>query len=309
MIDPYIVLVFLLVFAALAMFAVALRPSRQSDKVRASLERLDRYDARTFRQAELAQPAKERLWGPVMGRLGRVARLITPGSRIRRLQWRVEQAGRPWNLDVNGLLALKLLLLVAALVIVVVLGGLRVLPGPFLVLAAVALGAAAYYTPDLLVHSWRDSRRRKITRALPDFLDLLTVTVEAGLGLESALARIASRVQGPLGQEILITLHHMRIGQSRDVALKDLAARCGDTDLDHFVATLIQSQRLGVSLGQILRTQSSSIRTLRRQRTEEAAQKAPVKMLFPLVFCIFPALFVVILGPAAIRIYDMFSNF
>jgi tight adherence protein C len=143
-----------------------------------------------------------------------------------------------------------------------------------------------------------------ISRALPDFLDLLTVSVEAGLGLDSALAKISEKLRDPLRQEILITLHHIRMGESREVSLREFARRCDVDDLSNFVSALIQSQKLGISLGQVLRVQSTTIRTVQRQRIEETAQKAPVKMLMPLIFCIFPVMFVVIVGPAVISIYE-----
>ena len=306
--NLYLVGIAALVFLTAIALAYALRPRQQADKVQASLGRLDQYDARSFRSRELAAPARERLVSPILARFAAVGRMITPTGRISRLQERVEQAGRPWNLDVNGLLAIKIICLLVAVLLLVIITSIRWIPTFWIVVIGCALGLVAYYTPDLVVYVWKGKRSRSIARSLPDFLDLLTVTVEAGLGLESALSRVASRIKGPLGEEILITLHHMRIGQSREVALKEMARRCDDPDLDHFVATLIQSQRLGVSLANILRTQSATLRTTRRQRVEEAAQKAPVKMLFPLVFCIFPTLFLVILGPAAIRIYYVFVN-
>ena len=114
---------------------------------------------------------------------------------------------------------------------------------------AVAVVLFTYYLPDLMLHSWLKERRKRISRALPDLLDLLTVTVEAGLGLDSALAKIAEKIKDPLREEILITLHHMRIGESRENALRELARRCGVEDLNTFTTALIQSQRLGVSLG------------------------------------------------------------
>lgn len=217
----------------------------------------------------------------------------------------MEQAGRPWNLDLNGLLALKVLSLFAVLLGVVLVAALGFLPVGWLVPVAIVAALIAYYLPNLILVRWLSERKKRISRSLPDFIDLLTVTVEAGLALESAIARIASRVRGPLGEELLITLHHMRVGESREVALRALAGRCGVKELETFISTLIQAMKLGTPLGQILRTQAVAIRTARRQSIEQAAQKAPTKMLFPLLLCIFPVMFVVILGPAGIRIYDV----
>lgn len=305
-----IMLIYVAVFA-LTLFAVlllshALGSGGQTQKVRASLERLENYDHHSFRQAELAAPAAERLLRPTVARLASVGGLVTPTGRIGRLQTRIEQAGRPWNLDLNGLLALKALALFGVLFAVVVATGFGVLGVGRAAPVGIVAAIVAYYIPDLLVVFWLRERKNRIARSLPDFLDLLTVTVEAGLGLESAMARIASRVRGPLGEELLITLHHMRVGQSRELALRALSERCGVKELNNFVSTLIQAQKLGTPLGKILRIQADVIRTARRQSIEQAAQKAPIKMLFPLMICIFPTLFVVILGPAGIRIYEAF---
>lgn len=300
--------IFALVLGALLLLAYGVRSGSHAQKVQASLDRLETYDARSFREVELSTPLGERLLGPAISRLATVGGLITPTGRIGRLQTRVEQAGRPWNLDLSGLLAVKVLALFGVLLAVVVIAAVGVLPVDWVAPVAIVAAIVAYYIPDLLLVSWVRERKRRISRSLPDFLDLLTVTVEAGLGLESAIARIASRVRGPLGEELLITLHHMRIGQTRELALRALADRCGVRELDNFVSSLIQAQKLGTPLGKILRIQAQVIRTSRRQTIELAAQKAPVKMLFPLMVCIFPTLFVVILGPAAIRIYEAFAQ-
>lgn len=296
--------IFVLVLGATLLLVYGIRSGSHAQKVRASLDRLETYDARSFREAELSAPVGERLLRPMISKLAAVGGVITPTGRIGRLQNRVEQAGRPWNLDLSGLLAVKVLALLGVLLVVVAMGAAGLLPVRWMAPVALVAAVAAYYVPDLLLVSWLGERKRRISRSLPDFLDLLTVTVEAGLGLESAMARIASRVRGPLGEELLITLHHMRIGQSRELALRTMARRCGIKELDNFVSSLIQAQKLGTPLGKILRIQAQVIRTSRRQSIELAAQKAPVKMLFPLLICIFPTLFVVILGPAGIRIYE-----
>ena len=190
------------------------------------------------------------------------------------------------------------------LVLLVALAALSVLPLIWFVVLAVFVVLFTYYLPDLILNSAITTRKQEIARALPDFLDLLTVSVEAGLGLDSAMAKITERLRGPLKEEILIALHHIRMGKTRAVALRELADRCNVDDLTTFVTAIIQAQQLGISLGQVLRVQAEQIRTIQRQRIEERAQKAPVKLLVPLLLCIFPAMFVVIIGPAAIKIYN-----
>jgi tight adherence protein C len=297
--------IFVLLLGIVAVIAWGTRRPGGKEGVMTSLEKLDAYDSQALRNAELARPASQRLLGPAVRRLSGVARGITPSGRIRRLEQKIEAAGRPWNLDVNALLVLKLISLAAGLAILVVLAFLQALPLLWFVLLAVVVVVFTYYLPDLILSSATSSRKQEIARALPDFLDLLTVTVEAGLGLDSAMAKIAERLHGPLKEEILITLHQIRMGKSRPVALREFADRCNVEDLTNFVSALIQSQQLGISLGQVLRIQAEQIRTIQRQRIEEAAQKAPVKLLMPLILCIFPAMFVVIIGPAVIKIYDV----
>ncbi len=280
------------------------RASGRGAKVQAALDHLDTYDSAAFRRAELAQPASQRLVKPAMARMAAASKVITPSGRINRLETKVERAGRPWNLDVNGLLVVKLVSLVVGLLILIILASLKLLPFIWFVVLAAVVVVLTYYLPDIILHFSANSRKRLIARSLPDFLDLLTVTVEAGLGLDSALAKIAEKLRDPLREEILITLHHIRMGESREKALREFAYRCDVEDLNNFVSALIQSQKLGISLGSVLRVQSETIRTVQRQRIEEAAQKAPVKMLIPLILFIFPVLFIVILGPAAIKVFE-----
>ena len=294
--------VFVLLLGAVAAVAWGTRPSG-ANKARLALERIEGGDPRAIRRLELSQPASQRLLRPAWARIAAASRFITPQGRIRSLETKVERAGRPWGLDVNGLLVVKFLSLAVGLVILIVLASAKILPlGWFIVLAAIVV-ILTYYLPDIMLRFSVNQRKRLIARALPDFLDLLTVTVEAGLGLDSALAKIAEKLRDPLREEILITLHHIRMGESREVALRRMADRCDVDDFTSFVSALNQSQKLGIGLGQVLRVQSETIRTVQRQRIEERSQKAQVKMLIPLVFCIFPVLFIVILGPAAIRIY------
>jgi len=297
--------VVVLLLGVVAAIVWGTRKSAGQERMMTSLDKLEAYDPNAYRNAELAQPASQRLLAPAVRRLTGVARGITPRGHIKKLEKKLESAGRPWNLDVNGLLVLKLISLAVGLVILVILAVANWLPVLWFVALAVFVVVFTYYLPDLVIRSSADKRKETISRALPDFLDLLTVSVEAGLGLDSAMAKISERLRGPLQEEILITLHQIRMGKSRPAALREFADRCGVDDLTNFISALIQSQQLGISLGQVLRVQAETIRTAQRQRIEGAAQKAPVKMLVPLILCIFPTMFVVILGPAAIRIYTV----
>lgn len=162
-------------------------------------------------------------------------------------------------------------------------------------------GFASAGLPELLLRQRQTERQARIVRALPDVLDLLTVSVNAGLGFDSALMKVTDKMQGPLPSELGQVLHEIKMGVARRDALKALADRTGVEDLRAFVSTIIQADQLGVSISKVLRLQSESLRQRRRQRAEEMALKAPIKMLFPLVFFIFPTLFIVLLGPAFLQ--------
>jgi tight adherence protein C len=148
----------------------------------------------------------------------------------------------------------------------------------------------------------------QIIKQLPDSFDLITTCVEAGLGLDAALARVAEKVEGPFAQELRRTLREISLGKMRREAMRELAERTDVQDLTTFVNAVIQAEQMGSSIGSVLRVQSEQLRVRRRQRAEEAAYKAPIKMLFPLVLCIFPTLFIVILGPAVITIMTQFPS-
>ena len=213
-------------------------------------------------------------------------------------------AGSPVGWDGERVLAVK----VAAAGGLFVLG--LVLPGVLgsgalrgLILGPV-LAVIGYYVPEWILRSRSSSRQYQIQRALPDALDLLSITVAAGLAFDSALERVARQMGGPLGEELIRVVQEMRLGKGRSDALRDLAGRSNVDELKSFVLAMVQADIFGISVSRVLGVQARELRIKRRQRAEEQAQKLPVKILFPLLFCIFPALFVVILGPAAIRIYD-----
>jgi tight adherence protein C len=165
-----------------------------------------------------------------------------------------------------------------------------------------------FYLPFYMISSRARTRQHAIIKSLPDAFDLITTCVEAGLGLDAALARVAEKVQGPFADELKRALREVALGKSRRDALKELGDRTGVPDLIQFTNAVIQAEAMGSSIGQVLRVQAEQLRVRRRQRAEEQAYKAPVKMLFPLVLCIFPTLFIVILGPAVITIMQGFPK-
>jgi tight adherence protein C len=164
------------------------------------------------------------------------------------------------------------------------------------------------FLPRVWLSSRIRNRQKVILKSLPDAFDLITVCVEAGLGLDAALARVAEKVEGPFGEELTISLKEVSLGKLRRDALKELADRTGVPDLISFINAVIQAETMGTSIATVLRVQADQMRVKRRQRAEQQAMAAPIKMMFPLVLCIFPTLFIVILGPAGLTLYDELVN-
>lgn len=234
------------------------------------------------------------------GWLRALAVRLSPAGIAEKLQHRLDLAGNPSAWSPDRILAAKGVGLFA-------LGGLGALyglvPGPGWVIVGGAAGAAiGFFLPDLLLYNAGSKRQDKIRKALPDALDMLTVCVEAGLGFDASVAQVARNTKGPVAAEFARVLQEMQIGTSRTHALRAMSDRTTVSELKAFVSALVQASELGIATAKVLREQAKELRIRRRQRAEEQAQKVPVKILFPLVFCIFPVLFAVVLGPAVVSI-------
>jgi tight adherence protein C len=204
-------------------------------------------------------------------------------------------------------------LVAAKLVLALVAGTLSLLvvsagPGAVTVLVAAVATVVSYFVPELLLYSRGQERQEAIALELADTLDQMTIAVEAGLGFESAMARAGSNGKGPLAEELVRTLQDIAVGQPRRDAYLALAERTGVTDLRRFIRAVVQADQYGVSIADVLRTQAQEMRLKRRQRAEEKAMQIPVKVIFPLILCILPTLFIVLLGPAAMDMMEAFSK-
>jgi tight adherence protein C len=251
----------------------------------------------------LSQSPMERIVHPATKWVGRHARRVSPASMVASLERRIELSGSNWVIE--AVLAVKLCLAGGLLLA----GGLWAAssPSPSRVLAAVAAGVAGYLVPDSVMARKARERQEAILVDLADTLDQLAVCVGAGLGLDSALARAAASGHGPLAAELARLLQDIRVGLPRADALEGLITRTDVAELRQFVHAVSQAEKYGVPIIGVLRSQASEQREKRRFRAEERAMKLPVKVVFPLVFCILPAMFVVILGPAALRVTNVFG--
>ena len=259
-------------------------------------------------QKELNPSFQERVVTPVLDRFVGLGKRLTPNDYAERLQQRLDVAGNPpgWTLD--RVVSLKVVGIGAGVVVAALLSFLLdwgLLRG---VLVCAGGAVAGYYAPNLYLYQKGHDRTEQMQRALPDALDLLSISVEAGLGFDSALAQVARNTEGPLAGEFARVLQEMQIGQGRSNALRALGERSALPDLRAFCSAMVQADSFGIPVGKVLRVQSGEIRVKRRQRAEEKAQQVPVKIMIPLVLFILPCLFIAVIGPAIISMVTGFNT-
>jgi tight adherence protein C len=284
-----------------ALVYVIASSSIEKADVRESLRRLEGYQIQDVRDQEMLAPMSERVVAPLLEGLTGIATRFTPAGYGEKVAQKLVHAGNPSNLNVDKILVMKLVGLVSVVFWLPVLLMLN-FQGPILLVGVVVLWGCSFMYPDVLLNRKIEERQKEISRKLPDILDLLVISVEAGLGFEQALDRTCTAVPGALSDEFRRMLHEIRIGSTRADALRAMADRSDVPELRGFILAMLQADTFGVSISRLLRSQADEMRIKRRLFAQEKAQKAPVKMLFPLVFCIFPSIFVVILGPAMINI-------
>lgn len=255
-------------------------------------------------RVEYDKPFDARVTKPVQAWAARVARTLAGANWSINTAKRLDKAGNPIGWDPERILAAKTM---AALGFASVLGGLLWAGGSGglrVLLWGAAAGLFGFFLPDLLLRNKAQHRTDEMQKALPDSIDLLTISVESGLAFDAALSQVARNTDGPLAEEFTRVLKEIQIGSSRSEALRALSERTGVDDLRAFLNSMIQAEKLGIPIADVLRVQSAEMRLKRSQRIEEQAMKLPVKIVFPLIVCIMPSMFIVILGPAVISIYE-----
>lgn len=253
----------------------------------------------SVRESELKKPLLQRIIKPLLANLSRQLINLFPAGVGRNLDLRLQRAGNPGKLTSGEFLVLQLLLAAVFAAAAFFLFGFS----PWQTFLAAVPG---WYIPSLLLINRAQKRDREIEKSLPDILDLLTVSVEAGLGFDAALVKVAEKANSILAGEFRRVIKEIRMGKSRRDALKDLARRLDSESITSFVGAVVQADQLGISFSRILRLQAEKVRFKRKQRAEEEAMKAPVKMLIPLILFVFPAIFIVLLGPAVLKIMAVF---
>ena len=255
---------------------------------------------------ELSKPFFDRVVRPILERFAQSVNRSTTVKKKVSLQKKLMMAGNPLNLSIGEFLVIQYGLTIGLPASILLLT-IPLNAGPVVTIVAILTGAiAGFLIPDYYLKILSNRRKEEIQDNLPDVLDLMTVSVEAGLGFDAALVKVTEKVKGVISQEFIRVLQEIKMGKPRRDALRDMGNRSGVDDLIAFIGSVIQADQLGVSIGNVLRLQSEQMRQKRRQRAEEKAMKAPIKMLIPLILFIFPTIFIVVLGPAVIQIMNTF---
>jgi tight adherence protein C len=259
-----------------------------------------------LRHDQLRRSALERLVLPFAGKVISSIGRLTPLDLYGRVNRLIVLAGNPPSLTAERIVAFKIVFAIVGLVAGIAVSSFLPFKGILIVMAVAVFALIGYTAPSAAVAARASKRQKEIRKALSDTMDLLTISVEAGLGFDAALGQVVRNVPGPLSEEISRMLQEMQIGVSRTEALRHLTDRTEVPELDGFVLSMIQADKYGVGVAKVLRAQATELRQKRRQRAEETAQKVPLKLLFPMIFMVLPAMFIVILGPGIIKIYEAF---
>ena len=263
----------------------------------------------TLDEMEMSMPLVDRIFRPFFDKIGNALTSRLKATQREALQEKLNLAGRPYGLTVGSFLTLQIISLAVFAVIGYGVGQLMASDSSTVtILAPIVGGVLGYLVPQSVLSRKIRMRQKEILLGLPNALDLLTISVEAGLGFDAAMARVTEKYHNALSLEFSRVLNEIRLGRTRMEALDDMGKRNKVDELNTFVQAIIQSEQLGVGIANVLRIQSEEMRRRRRQRAEEQGQKAPLKMLFPMVGCIFPTLFIVLLGPAVLKVFDQFTG-
>jgi tight adherence protein C len=260
----------------------------------------------SFDQRGLEGSALSRVVMPGVKKIGRGVQRLTPFDLADRINTKLVLAGSPEGWDAERVVALKIIGGIAGLVGSMLLLAMLPVPPLMKLFGIVVFTLLGYAFPSTRVNGMAARRQKLIRKQLADVMDLLTISVEAGLGFDQAISQVVKNVPGPLAEEMARLLQEIQIGVSRGDAFRHLGERTNIQELEGFVLSMIQADLFGVSIANVLRAQSKELRVKRRQRAEEIAQKIPVKLLFPMIFMVLPALFIIVLGPGAIQIYNQF---
>lgn len=304
-----LIIIFVLVFTSCFMILYSLLAYFQRDKlsVASRLEGIKKMNVGAV-NAELNQPLFTRVLRPMLDSMGKAMVKITPGELLTSLESKIVKAGNPGNMAVKDWLNIQALFVIGLPVITILAGRYLKMPTGNMLLFIVAEAAMGFVLPGFILGKILTARQKIILNSLPDVIDLLTVSVEAGLGFDGALLKVIDKKTGPLASEFDKVIQEIKVGRQKKDALRDMAQRVDLQDFTAFVGAVVQADQFGVGIANVLRIQAEQMRQKRRQRAQEKAMKAPIKMMIPMVLFIFPTLFIVLLGPVVIQLMEQFAK-
>jgi tight adherence protein C len=257
---------------------------------------------------EIDEPFADRIMAPLQARAAKFSKRVSGADAPERIRHKLDLAGNPVGWTVERVQAGKTIGAIALFLISVALSFAMGMSVPVQVVFVAGLTVAGWLAPNMYLYQKCYDRSGRMQRELPDAIDLMTISVESGLAFDAAVQQVARNTEGPLADEFSRVLREMQIGQGRAAALRGMADRTNVADVRSFVTAMVQADSFGIPIANVLRVQSSEMRVKRRQRAEEKAQKVPVKITVPLIFCILPCLFIAVMGPAVIHIMDSFAG-
>ncbi|MCY7396017.1 MAG: type II secretion system F family protein [Nocardioides sp.] len=297
-----------LLLLAIVLVGVAVGPTSATGGISRSLAVLQAMtDAPKELTRDLDKPFADRVLEPLQARALAIGRRLSGADTVERTRHKLDLAGNPSGMTVDRVISGKVLLAVLGLLFGVVIALVLGLSGPIRIVVVLGGLVVGFLVPNFFLYQKTYERSERMVRELPDAIDLLTISVESGLGFDAAVQQVARNTEGPLSDEFSRLLREMQIGMGRAEALRAMSTRTSVPDVQTFVGAMVQADSFGIPIAQVLRVQSRELRVKRRQRAEEKAQQVPVKMTVPLIFCILPCLFIAVMGPAAISLMDTFK--
>lgn len=303
---PILILVFISISALI--YNLLASPRKKSDDIRSRLERIKNQVVQNSVEVEMSRPFSERVLRPIMENIGKGLLRLAPNEMINNFERKIIMAGKPKDWGVKNWLGFQAFMTIGVPVIILIVFIQMHLDYKNLIFMTFATASIGMLYPNMTLNSRIRKRQAEIMKTLPDIMDLLTVSVEAGLTFDSALSKVVEKMSGSLSKEFGIVLQELKVGKSKKESMFEMADRLGVQDLRSFVGAVVQADQLGVSLGRVLRIQSEQIRQNRKQRIQEKAMKAPIKMLIPMIIFIFPSIFIVLLGPVVINLLKVFAK-
>jgi tight adherence protein C len=304
----FISILFLFISLTALIYNLLKLSNKKEANISQRLQRIKDQTEQDMPEDELSRSFSDRVFKPLLENLGKTFMRLAPNEFVSNMERRIEMAGRPNDWGVKNWIGLMASLTIGMPVFILIIYIELRIDLKSIIMVTLAAALIGILFPNMTLSSKIKKRQTEVMKTLPDIMDLITVSVEAGLTFDAALSKVVEKMPGTLAKEFAVVIQEVKVGKSKKDALYQMADRIGVQDFRSFVGAVIQADQLGVSLGRVLRIQSDQIRQNRKQQIQQKAMKAPIKMLIPMVVFLFPTIFIVILGPVVINLIDLFTK-